>query len=69
MNYAFYELIEADSLAGAFLRNLLRKIHLDAHLLDLVELCFDPINVVFFILKNRFEQLAGAVIAQLPRPA
>ena len=45
------------------LADLLHQVILDAHLLDLVELRLEPINVILFVLEDGFKQLAGSVVA------
>ena len=45
--------------------DLLHQVILDTHLLDLIELRFEPVDVLLLILEDRFEQLTGAVVAQL----
>jgi hypothetical protein len=45
-----------------FLMQLLREIVLDAHFLDRMQLSFQPVDMLFFIDQNLFQQLAGAVV-------
>ena len=42
---------------------MFREIYLDAHLFYLIELCFDPVNVAFLILKDAFEHFTRTIIA------
>jgi len=46
---------------------LLNEVILDTHLVDLIELSFNPVDVVLFILQYVLEDFSGSAIAQLAR--
>ena len=44
---------------------LLGEVDLRAENLELVKLCFQPVNVGFLVLEDSFEEVAGAVVAEV----
>jgi hypothetical protein len=54
-----------DALSAEGLVYLFHQVVLDSHLLDLVQLRLDPVDVVLFIGEDRFEKLSGPVVAEL----
>jgi hypothetical protein len=47
--------------------NPLRQIVLDTYLFDLIELGFDPVDVILFFLQDRLEKHFGVIISNLRR--
>ncbi len=45
--------------------DLFHQVVLGPHLLDLIELCLQPVDVLFLIGKDRFEKLTSSVVADL----
>jgi hypothetical protein len=52
------------SLVGvACLVDLFYQVVLDPHLIDLVELCLKPIDVILFLTKDTLKNISGFIIA------
>ncbi len=48
-----------------FFVQMLGQVVFDAHFADGVQLGFEPVDVLFFVGQDAFQQVAGAVIANL----